>query len=232
MKIKEHIISLLTRIRDSRLLWDVMGSVYNRRIYAAIAGLYDYVESELQCPAGASLLDAGSGRGYIALQLARKNPDAKLTGIDYSPMQVREAQKLRRQRNIPNCSFEQGNVMNIRFADHTFDAAVSIGSIKHWPDAVRGLGEIRRALKPGGTVIISETDQGASEEDIRRFINRFKVWFVPDHLLLWGLQNVIFGRSFTQESLAEAVGKAGFQHIECPRVPAVPYVIVKARKQM
>lgn len=231
MKIKEQIVSLLTRIRDYRLLWDVMGSVYNRRIYTAIAGLYDYVESDIQCPAGASLLDAGAGRGYIALRLARKNPGAKMTGIDYSPMQVREAEKLRRQRNIPNCSFEQGNVMNIRFADNTFDAAVSIGSIKHWPDAIRGLGEIRRVLKPGGAVIISETDQGASDEDIRQFMNRFKVWFVPDRLLFWGLQNVIFGRSFTDESLADAARNAGFRHIECLRVSAVPYVIVKARKE-
>lgn len=232
MKIKTHIVSLLTRIRDSRLLWDAMGSIYNRRIYAVIAGLYDYVESEMPCPAGSSLLDAGTGRGYIALQLAQKNTGAKITGIDYSAMQVREAQKLLSRRNIPNCFFEQGNVMNLRFADDRFDAAVSIGSIKHWPDAVRGLGEIRRVLKPGGVAMIAETDQGASDEDIRRFMNRFKVWFVPDRLLFWGLQNVIFGRSFTQESLADAVSAAGFQYMECLRVPGVPYVLVKARKEV
>jgi ubiquinone/menaquinone biosynthesis C-methylase UbiE len=120
--------------------------------------------------------------------------------------------------------------MNIRFPEEVFDAAVSIGSIKHWPDAVRGLAEIRRVLKPGALLIVSETDQGASEAEIRRFMNRFKVWFVPDHLLFWGLRNVIFGQSFTQVSLTDAVKTAGFRRMEGLRVSEVPYVTVRAVK--
>ncbi|HPH55339.1 MAG TPA: methyltransferase domain-containing protein [Smithellaceae bacterium] len=225
-----RLIELLIRVRDSRLVWDVMGSIYNRPIYDAIAELYDHIARELDTPGQMRILDAGSGRGYISLLLALGNPEARITGIDYSPMQVREAENFRLQKTISNCSFQQGNTMDIPFNDETFDAAVSIGSIKHWPDALRGLAEIRRVLKPGGEVIISETDQEASDEAIRQFIRRFQIWFIPDRLLFWGLRRVIFGQSFSETTLAAAVREAGFLNVECQRVPTCPYVIVKARK--
>ncbi len=230
MKETSPLILLLVFIRDCRLLWDVMGPIYNRRIHGAIAGLYDHIAREMTSPDFSRILDVGSGRGYISLEVAKNNPKAKITGIDYSPMQVREAEKHRRERNIPNCSFLKGNAMEIRFDDETFDAAVSIGSIKHWPDALRGLHEIYRILKPGSLLIVSETDGGVSDEDIRRFMRRFKVWFLPDRLLFWGLRNVIFGQSHTQESLADLIRRAGFGAIECRRVAECPYIILTARK--
>lgn len=225
-----RMIKLLTRIRDLRLVWDVMGSIYNHRIYDAIVELYDHIAGELEIPEPACIIDVGSGRGYISLLLASQNPEVQITGIDYSIMQVREAEKYRLRQKIPNCSFQQGNAMNIRVADETFEAAVSIGSIKHWPDALRGLKEIRRVLKPGGQVIISETDQGASDDAVRQFIQRFKVWFIPDRLLFWGLRRVIFGQSFSEATLVNAVLEAGFVNVECQRVPTCPYIIVRARK--
>lgn len=231
MKIQEALLALLTRLRDSRLLWDTMGSIYNRRIYSAISELYDYAANVIPVRDEMGLLDAGCGRGYIALKLAQKNPTARITGIDFSLMQVREARKLQNIQKVTNCRFEQGDAMSIRFAKNSFDAAVSIGSIKHWPDPIRGLGEIYRVIKPDGLLLISETDQDVSDEDLRRFMNRFKVWFVPRRLLFWGLRHVIFGQSFTQTSLTQALRRTGFQNIECSRVPGCPYVIAKASKQ-
>jgi ubiquinone/menaquinone biosynthesis C-methylase UbiE len=233
MKIRQTsiLIRLLKYIRDSRLVWDLMGSVYNRRIYDAIAELYDHIVRELTPTGQSRILDAGAGRGYISFLLATGNSEATISGIDYSPMQVRAAEKLRRKRKIDNCSFSRGNVMNIQFEDGVFDAAVSIGSIKHWPDALRGLKEIHRVLKPGGRFIISETDEDASDKAVRQFIRRFRIWFIPDSLLFWGLRRVIFGQSYTEKSLAALVSEAGFRNVECQRVSTSPYTIVKAQKQ-
>ncbi len=88
----------------------------------------------------------------------------------------------------------------------------------------------RRVLKPGGCLVISETDQEASDDAVRQFIRRFKVWFIPGGLLFWGLRNVVYGQSFSETTLADAVRDAGFHHIECQRIPACPYIIVKAQK--
>lgn len=230
MNLHSLLITLLTRIRDSRLLWDVMGSIYNQRIYNAISELYDHILGEISSDGRRHILDAGSGRGYMSLMIAENNPQASVTGIDYSPMQVCRAEKLRRQRNISHCTFTRGNVMNLPFPDGIFDAAVSIGSIKHWPDGVRGLMEIARVLKPDGYLIISETDQAASDGALRAFIQRFSVWFIPDRLLFHGLRHVIFGQSFSETTLTATILAAGFHHVECQRVSTCPYVIVKARK--
>lgn len=223
-------INLLKLIRDSRLVWDVMGSIYNKRIYDAIVGLYDYIVHDPDIAGQQRIIDVGMGRGYVSLLLAAQNPRAMITGIDYSPMQIRAAEKLRLERNIFNCSFVQGNVMDVRFDDKTFDAAVSVGSIKHWPDGLHGLKEIHRVLKPGGWLVISETDEGASDKSVREFIRRFNPWFIPNSLLFWGLRRVIFGQSYTEKTLTDVVCKAGFQNIEYQRVPACPYVLIKARK--
>jgi ubiquinone/menaquinone biosynthesis C-methylase UbiE len=224
------LIKLLKYFRDARFIWDIFGSVYNRRIYGAIAELYVHIAGEMQTTNQARILDIGSGRGYISLLLAARNPQATIEGIDYSSMQVWAADALRRQRKIDNCRFSRGNAMKIMFPDETFDAVVSVGSIKHWPDGLRGLREMRRVLKPGGWVILSETDQEASDEALWQFVSRFNIWFIRDGLLFWGLRHVVFGQSYTQQGLESLAHAAGFRNRVGQRVPTCPYTIVKAQK--
>ena len=49
------------------------------------------------------------------------------------------------------------SVANLPFADHTFDKALAINSMQVWPDAMAGLKEILRVLKPGGRVALGFT---------------------------------------------------------------------------
>ncbi|HPX31364.1 MAG TPA: class I SAM-dependent methyltransferase [Smithella sp.] len=224
------LIRLLTRLRDMRLVWDIMGSLYNGRIYNLIEELYDDIAKDLDTPDQAQILDAGAGRGYLSVALASRNPDSHVTGVDYSRMQVRRAERYRREKKIPNCSFRQNNVLSLDFQNAVFDAAVSVGSIKHWPDSRRGLAELYRVCKPGSCLIISETDRDVPDNELRKFVQRFRLPFVPEDLLFWGLRHVVFGQSFSQDQLADAVRLAGFRNIESHKVKACPYVIVKAWK--
>jgi ubiquinone/menaquinone biosynthesis C-methylase UbiE len=224
------LIRLLKYFCDARLVWDVMGQIYNRRIYDAIAELYDHIAREMRTTSEARILDVGAGRGYMSLLLAAQNPRATILGIDYSPMQVRAADGLKRQRKIDNCRFSRGNAMQMAFEENTFDAVVSVGSIKHWPDGLRGVKEIYRVLKPGGLFVMSETDQEASDKALGQFVGRFQIWFIGDALLFWGLRHVIFGQSYTRQGLESLVYAAGFQNIVGEQVASCPYTIVKAQK--
>jgi len=224
------LISLLVAVRDSRLLWDLMGPVYNRRILKPISELYEHVALEMATNRYEKILDVGSGRGYGAITISKNSPLSRITGIDYSPMQVRAARKYASKNRVENCLFQKGNAMNIPYPDQTFDAAVSIGSIKHWPSPSRGMSEIYRILKPGGRIIVSETDKEVSDSDLEDFIKLFQVWFLPDRVLFWGLRHVIFGRSFSEKELADIVSQAGFRGLASTRIRQCPYVLITAGK--
>ena len=231
MKDSGHgVIRLLTGMRDARLVWDTLGFLYNQRIYPLIAGLYESIAEELKVQDGARILEAGAGRGYLSLLLASRNPKARFTGIDFSRMQVRRAERYRLQKKIFNCSFQQNDVQSLPFPEAAFDAAVSVGSIKHWSDSRRGLSELRRVIKPGGCLMIAETNRKTPDHELREFGKRFPVPFVPRGLLFWGLRRVVFGQSLSEDQLADAAGRAGFYPVERRPVTTCPYVMVKAWK--
>lgn len=223
-------IKLSTQLRDTRIVWDVMGSLYNRGIHNLLDELFEYIARELIIRNNGKFLEVGAGGGGLSLLLASRNPDAHVTGIDYSLMQVRRAESYRRRKKIINCSFHQNDVLSLQFKDETFDAAVSVGSIKHWSDSHQGLMEIYRVLKPGCCLIVAETDKEVSDADLQKFVKAFRVPFISEKLFFRMLRNVVFGQSFSQEELAGAVVRAGFHNVEFRRVTDCPYVIVKAWK--
>ena len=222
--------NLLIKARNARWMWDLFGPIYNRRIYNALFELYEHIAQAVEMDGSSQILDVGAGPGYATLLLAARHPTASLLGIDFSAMQVRAAERLRKQRGIHNCRFEQGNAMNLPFANNRFDGIVSIGSIKHWADPQQGMVEISRVLAPGCWAVISETDRDVAEDALRRFIQRFTAWYFWDPLLHWGLRHIIFGQSFSEQEIASLARAAGFREIRTEKLASCPYVIVKAQK--
>jgi len=223
---------ILIKARDARWMWNFFGPIYNRQICNAVSELYEHVVLDIDRDGPAQILDVGAGRGDMTLLLAARRPTASLVGIDFSATQVHAAERLRQQRGIRNCRFEQGNAMNLPFADNRFDAVATLGSIKHWPDSQQGVAEIHRVLAPGGWAVIAETDREVSEEALRCFMQRFTAWFFWDPLLYWGLRHIVFGPSFSQNEIVAFAQSVGFREIRTERLAACPYVIVKAQKSI
>lgn len=99
-------------------------------------------------------VDAGSGPGYWAIELA-KITDLKVIALDLDPEAVGIV-----RRNVSQAGLEgrveaiEGNVQKMPLADGTADLVVSRGSYPFWPDKVAAFKEIRRILKPGGVAYI------------------------------------------------------------------------------
>jgi len=211
-------------------VWNGFGPIYNRQISVALRELDDDLARDGAFAGAKSVLDLGSGPGYLTLLLAVKYPDAQFAGVDFSSTQVRVAERHMREQGVANCTFQLGNAMNIPFADGRFDVVVSVGSIKHWPNPERGLTEIHRVLAPGGWTIVSETDKEASPDAIRTFTARFYRMFIPQSVLVWGLRQIIFGRSLARKDVARFARKAGFRDVRMEGHPLIPYFVVKAQK--
>ena len=90
------------------------------------------------------LLDIACGPGVASARAAALG--ARVTGADFSPEMIGEA-----QRRHPEIVFKAADAEQLPFADASFDAVVSNFGIHHveWPE--RAIADARRVLAPGGT---------------------------------------------------------------------------------
>ena len=95
---------------------------------------------------GAKVLDAGCGTGVLARSILDLQPEVELTMIDFS------AEMLARASDVPGQHI-QGSVLDLPFADATFDVVVSAWVIETVPDPLRAVTEYLRVIKPGGQVV-------------------------------------------------------------------------------
>jgi SAM-dependent methyltransferase len=97
------------------------------------------------------VLDSAAGAGGAALELARRGHT--VTAIDASwPMVARTKERASASGLEVEVLTMDGQ--NLTFADASFDAAVSILGVILFPDAVRGLSELRRVVRPKGRIAL------------------------------------------------------------------------------
>ena len=109
--------------------------------------------------AGQSVLDLGAGSGGAALAMAQSG--CQVTAVDaaagmcarISARAQSRAQFRANARSVPvQALCMDGQALD--FAEATFDAALSVFGVVLFPDAVKGLAEMRRVVRPGGRVAV------------------------------------------------------------------------------
>jgi len=111
------------------------------------------VADRLHVAPGSRVLDIGCGTGQPAILIA-ETTGAAVTGINISERQIAAAQA--RDPGTARVEFQLADAMDLPFPDASFDAAYMIESLMHMPDYVRALGQARRCLRPGGTLVIAD----------------------------------------------------------------------------
>jgi len=94
-----------------------------------------------------TVLDLGSGTGYLSIEIARKAPSLQVYGIDLSRQMVKIAR--RHARGVNNARFVFGNAARLPFKDNSIDLVVSTGASHHWKTPRLVFEECYRILKPG-----------------------------------------------------------------------------------
>jgi demethylmenaquinone methyltransferase/2-methoxy-6-polyprenyl-1,4-benzoquinol methylase len=110
----------------------------------------------------ASVLDLCCGTGDLAFALARRGP-AQVTGADFSHAMLLRANAKREahardqkaEAAVP-ADFVEADALRLPFSDATFDLVTTAFGFRNLANYESGLREIRRVLKPGGTVAILE----------------------------------------------------------------------------
>ena len=101
-------------------------------------------------PANAQLLDVACGTGDLSIALFEKT-GAQVIGLDFCRPMLELA-----ARKAPQLRFVEGDALQLPFAEASFDA-ITIGfGLRNLSSVERGLGELRRVLKPQGWAAILE----------------------------------------------------------------------------
>lgn len=101
---------------------------------------------------GKTVLDIATGIGYGAHLLASRGAAGSVTGVDISAEAIRTAGERYRHPALCYRLIVPGP---LPFEERSFDTVVSFETIEHTADPALFLSEIRRVLRPGGTLVIS-----------------------------------------------------------------------------
>jgi len=120
----------------------------------------DAVRGALQARAGEEILDLGSGPGILACELAAEvGPTGKITALDVSAEMNAIASRRADEAGLgERIDVVQGDALALAFPNARFDAAISTQVIEYVDDVGQALRELRRVLRPGGRLVLLDTD--------------------------------------------------------------------------
>ncbi|MCR4814492.1 MAG: class I SAM-dependent methyltransferase [Lachnospiraceae bacterium] len=132
-------------------------------------------------PVGGCGLDVGCGSGALTIACARRNPDAKMIGIDrwgaeYASFSKQLCEENSLAEDVLNTEFRNGDATCLDFEDETFDAVTS-NYVYHnitGADKQKLLEETLRVLKKGGTFAIHDIMSKGRYGDMEAFAEKLR----------------------------------------------------------
>lgn len=107
---------------------------------------------------GMSVLELGSGPGFITEQLLAAFPTCPITCLEIDPELVKQAKQYLQGKADDRVQFIEGSALDIRLIDNHFDFAYARLLFQHLSNPIGAASEIRRVLKPGGRLVIYDID--------------------------------------------------------------------------
>jgi arsenite methyltransferase len=122
---------------------------------------------------GEHVVDVGSGAGLDSLIAARMvGPTGFVVGVDMTPTMLDRARQSAEACGLRNVEFREGYAEALPVPDGWADVVISNGVLNLMPEKAAALGEMRRALKPGGRLQIGDIlVQKAVPESAKRTID-------------------------------------------------------------
>ncbi len=191
---------------------------FDRRLVERLEKLYatrdvlrrrELVRAALGARTGDRVLDVGCGPGfYVSELLEVVGRDGLLVGVDGSADMLSVAAK--RAEGHQNVEFQEADATSLPVADASFDRAIAVQVFEYVGDVAAALAEMRRALRPGGRVLVWDVDwatvswQARDEELMQRVLAAWDKHLTHPRL---------------PRTLAPQLRDAGFEHIEMDAHP-------------
>lgn len=162
----------------------------------------------LALPSGLRWLDVGCGTGVFTEFVLDQCAPRQMSAIDAAEDQIAHA---RTKPVAKRANFRVGDAQELPFADAEFDVATMALVITFIPDPAKAVAEMKRVLKPGGTMATYMWDflgHGSTQEPLREAIEAMGIAVrpVPGH------------RHSRLEALNEFFSAAGLDAVSTRRI--------------
>lgn len=165
----------------------------------------DKLAERLNLPTNSLVLDAGSGEGNVAINLAKKY-GLHIYGVYLLDFAVKNAISKSKKLNLQNeVKFKLGDYTKLDFSDKTFDGVYTVETLVHVPNYKKALKEFHRVLKPNGKLVLFEYSMASRKN------------FLPKELRIADMVNEEGGMHslpyFLHDKFPEIMKNAGFKNV-------------------
>lgn len=127
------------------------------------------VEAALEIGSEHTLLDLACGRGGYGMEIVQRS-GARLVGVDFSAVAIGQARRQAETLGLSGrAEFRLANMVDTGLDDSSVDSVLCVDSIHFAKPVSAALSECRRALKPGGRVVMTAWQfVDGTDEQLRR----------------------------------------------------------------
>jgi ubiquinone/menaquinone biosynthesis C-methylase UbiE len=162
-------------------------------------------------------LDAGCGPGHVSYTFESRTP-FKMVGMDLSSTVLTAANRYKKIKGYKT-ELAVGDLENNCFKDNSFDIVILVATIHHFPNFDTPLSSIYRILRPGGKLIIYDSNLLFPPV-------LWRSWKLKLKKQPWGTENEW---PFTKFHLKKSLKRTGYKITSLSNIRYLPLSMVRNR---
>ena len=166
------------------------------------------------------VLDIAAGHGLFGIEVAKQNPQARVTGLDWAPVLRVALENARKAGVHERYNMLPGSAFDVEYGG-PYDAVLLTNFLHHFDTStnVTLLKKVRAALKPGGRAATLEFVPNEDRVSPP----------MPAAFSMQMLTSTVAGDAYTLSELTAMYNDAGFSGITSHPIPMSPHTVVMGR---
>lgn len=203
---------MLTRILEPEVMDSIQeAKEYDSMDFTEVNNDFAQLASTL-APEIATVLDIGTGTARIPIILSDLRPQWQIIAIDLAESMLNLAQKNIQQANKnQQIKLELIDAKKMPYLDHSFDLIISNSLVHHLPDPLVFFTEIKRLIKPQGSILIRDLFRPNSLSELDRIVQEANLEYSPHQEKLF---RDSLHASFTIVEIQEMLNKIGWKNAD------------------